>query len=245
MTDVLTNPAWHALIGAHARARGQRTASLAATTPTSRCSTRSTTPTAEAWERPSHALATNGVVVLFREAPLPPPPDGWRTVFAGEGYQMVRRASSPALPPLPATDPDTGRRVTIARRSPTTTSTRWSTSSLAPSPVRFAAARSSSAGTSASSTTTRSSPWPVGDSGPPGYCEVSAVCTDPTRAPPRLRVDRDGARRRRRSPSRRRHADAARRRRQRLGAAPSYEQLGFEVSRKCGFAAMQVPRSPQ
>ena len=78
---------------------------------------------------------------------------------------------------------------------------------------------------------------------PAGYCEVSAVCTDPSARrrgyasiltarvaddiaaegdTPMLHVADDN--------------DSAR---------AAYEQLGFEVSRKCGFAAMQVPRSPR
>jgi len=56
-------------------------------------------------------LAAGEVVVLFREAPLPPAPQGWKQGFQGEGYQMVRNAPSVDVPKVPAIDPTTGKRV--------------------------------------------------------------------------------------------------------------------------------------
>lgn len=240
MTDALINPAWHALIGAHASHADSRGVARRYDPDVSVFHAIDAF-TAEAWDDVAH-LATGGVVVFLREAPLPPPPDGWRTAFAGEGYQMVRRSSSPALPPLPATDPDTGARVT----------SRALTHDDVDAMVDLV---------------TRTQPGPfrrgtielggyigifhedalVAMAGrrfrPPGYCEVSAVCTDPSARrrgyasiltarvaddiaaegdTPMLHVADDN--------------DSAR---------AAYEQLGFEVSRKCGFAAVQVPQSPR
>ena len=240
MTDVLTNPAWHALIGAHASHADSRGIARRYDPDVSVFHAIDAF-TAEAWEDVAR-LATNGVVVFLREAPLPPPPDGWRTAFAGEGYQMVRRASSPALPPLPATDPDTGARRDIARPHPRRRRRdgrpRHSHPARSVPPRHDRARRVHRHLPRGRSRRHGRSSLPA-----PGYCEVSAVCTDPTARrrgyasiltarvaddiaaegdTPMLHVADDN--------------DSAR---------AAYEQLGFEVSRKCGFAAMQVPRSPR
>jgi ribosomal protein S18 acetylase RimI-like enzyme len=239
MTDVLTNPAWHALIGAH-KSHAEAHGAARRYHPDISVFYAIGEPTTHAWDDAAH-LATDGIAVLLREAPLPQPPDGWRTVFSGEGYQMVRPTPSPSMPPLPSTDPATGQRVSLR--------------DLATADID-----------SMVDLVTRTEPGPfrpgtielggyigifhddtlVAMAGrrfrPPGYCEVSAVCTDPSARrrgyasivtakvadaiaaegdTPMLHVADDN------------HS-----------ARAAYEQLGFEVSRKCGFAAMRPPRRP-
>ncbi len=109
MTDVLRNAAWHALLGpqsGHSEARGVARRFH----PDVSVFYAIDEPTSDAWDDLA-TLAAGEVVVLFREAPLPPAPEGWKQVFQGEGYQMVRNAPSVDVPEVPAIDPTTGQRV--------------------------------------------------------------------------------------------------------------------------------------
>ncbi len=214
MTDVLTNPAWHALVGAHA-SHADSHGIARRYDPDISVFHAIDAPTAEAWEDVAH-LATNGIVVFLREAPLAPPPDGWRTAFAGEGYQMVRRAARPRSPPLPAHRP--GRR---ERASTSRALTHDDVDAMVDLVTR-----------------TQPGPFRPGTIELGGYIGIfhdgrsrrhgrpplpaHRLLRDergvhrPDRSSTWLRVDLDGARRRRHR-RRRRHADAARRGRQRLG----------------------------
>lgn len=240
MTDVLTNPAWHALVGAHASHADSHGAARRYR-PDISVFHAIDEPTSDAWDDVAQ-LASGGIVVFLREAPLPAPPDGWRTAFSGEGYQMVRRAQSPAVPPLPATDPATGARVSLRELATADVDAMVDlVARTEPGPFRAGTIELGGyLGIFHDDTL-------VAMAGrrfrPAGYCEVSAVCTDHTARrrgyasiltarvsddiaaegdTPMLHVADNN--------------DSAR---------VAYEQLGFEVSRKCGFAAMQVPRSPQ
>ena len=240
MTDVLTNPAWHTLIGAHASHTDSRGIARRYDPDVSVFHAIDAF-TAEAWEDVAH-LATNGVVVFLREAPLPHlQTDGGRPSRA----RATRWCGAPARPRCRRCRPPTRTR---AARVTSRALTHDDVDAMV-------------------DLVTRTQPGPfrpgtielggyigifhedalVAMAGrrfrPPGYCEVSAVCTDPTARrrgyasiltarvaddiaaegdTPMLHVADDN--------------DSAR---------AAYEQLGFEVSRKCGFAAMQVPRSPQ
>ena len=109
MTDVLANAVWHSLLGPqsdHAEGHGLARRFH----PDVSVFYAIDEPTADAWDDLA-ALAQSEVVVLFREAPLPAAPEGWKQVFQGEGHQMVREAVSRDVPALPSTDPTTGQRV--------------------------------------------------------------------------------------------------------------------------------------
>ena len=240
MTDVLTNPAWHALIGAHASHADSHGAARRYH-PDVSVFYAVDEPMAQAWNDLAH-LATNGITVLLREAPLPRPPNGWKTVFSGEGYQMVRRKTSPSLPPLPSTDPATGQRVSW--RSLTTDDvdamvdlvTRTEPGPFRPRTIELGGY----IGIFHDDTL-------VAMAGrrfrPAGFCEVSAVCTDPiarrrgyasiltTKVADAIAAEGD-------TPMLHVADDNH-------SARAAYEQLGFDVSRKCGFAAMRVPRRPE
>jgi ribosomal protein S18 acetylase RimI-like enzyme len=108
--DVLDNAGWHALVGPHAgfavgegRARAYRDdvsvfhAAL--------------DDSAGSWED-LRFLARDGVVVLFRGQPITPP-EGWHQAFRGEGHQMVLTGPLPSVPPPPSVDPGTGAAVTV------------------------------------------------------------------------------------------------------------------------------------
>src|SRR4029450_7387406 len=99
MPDVLTNPAWYALVGAHA-SHADSHGLARRYDPDVSVFHAIDEPTAEAWDDLAQ-LATNKVVVLFREAPLPEPPAGWKVLFSGEGHQMVRTTPAASGPTLP------------------------------------------------------------------------------------------------------------------------------------------------
>jgi predicted GNAT family acetyltransferase len=56
--------------------------------------------------------SSEGVVVLFRTDGITPPA-GWTEMFGGDGHQMVLTGPPAATPELPAVDPTTGAAVTM------------------------------------------------------------------------------------------------------------------------------------
>ena len=91
MTDVLANAVWHSLLNAHApHADGHGVARRY--DPDVSVFHGIDEPSDDAWDDLA-ALATNGVVVLFRESPLPEPPCGV------EGAVRGRRAPDGAQEP--------------------------------------------------------------------------------------------------------------------------------------------------
>ena len=99
MTDVLANAVWHSLRSSHtAHAEGDGLARRY--DPDVSIFHAIDEPSDGAWTDLA-PLATNSVVVLFRESPLPEPPAGWKVLFAGEGHQMVRTSRGAASPQLP------------------------------------------------------------------------------------------------------------------------------------------------
>jgi ribosomal protein S18 acetylase RimI-like enzyme len=240
VTDVLTNAAWHSLVGpqsglaeTHGLARRFH--------PDVSVFYAIDEPTAGAWDDLA-TLAHGDVVVLFREAPLPPAPEGWKQVFQGEGYQMVRAAPSVDVPVLPSSDPATGQRV--SQRALTDADVDTMVDLVArtePGPFRPRTIELGGyVGIFHDDTL-------VAMAGRrfhlPGYVEVSAVCTDPGARQrgygaivttlvadqiaaegntPMLHVAETN--------------DAAR---------SVYEKLGFVISRTCEFAAFRAPRPPR
>jgi ribosomal protein S18 acetylase RimI-like enzyme len=107
--DVLDNAAWHALRGPHATvAEGDGAARRYR--PDVSVFHAARDDSAESWAD-LQPLAVDGVVVLFRGEPMTPPA-GWERRFGGEGHQMVLDGPPAPTPDLPAVDPTTGQQVT-------------------------------------------------------------------------------------------------------------------------------------
>jgi ribosomal protein S18 acetylase RimI-like enzyme len=230
MTDVLTNAVWHSLLNAHAPHADEHGVARRYD-PDVSVFHGIDEPSEDAWDDLA-ALATNGVVVLFRESPLPEPPAGWKVLFAGEGHQMVRKDSGADVPELPdiatmrpLTDDDVPAMVDLVTRTE-------------PGPFR---PRTIDLGGYIGIFHDEVLVAMAGQRlHPPGYVEVSAVCTDPsarrrryasivtvavaeaiaeTGETPMLHVADDNP-----------------------NARAVYEQLGFVTVRMCGFTALGVPR---
>ncbi|HTN80942.1 MAG TPA: GNAT family N-acetyltransferase [Acidimicrobiales bacterium] len=230
MSDVLANAVWHSLGGGH-KVHAQGNGLARGYDPDVSVFHAIDQPTPDAW----HALAgiaTNGVVVLFREAPLPDPPAGWRVLFAGEGHQMVRTSPGTDAPPLPREA--TMRSLTVDDvDAMTELVTRTEPGPWRPRTVELGGYVGIFHGHALVAMAGRRL-WP------PGYREISAVCTDPSARRrgygsivtnavadaiaaegdvPMLHVADDNP-----------------------NARAVYEQLGFETVRMCGFSALGVPR---
>jgi GNAT superfamily N-acetyltransferase len=232
MNDVLTNAVWHSLLNAHASYADEHGAARRYD-PDVSVFHGIDEPSDDAWNDLA-ALGTNGVVVLFRESPLAEPPAGWKVLFAGEGHQMVRKSSDADVPELPdiATmraliDDDIPAMVDLVARTE-------------PGPFR---PRTIDLGGYVGIFHDDALVAMAGQRlHPPGYVEVSAVCTDPSARrrgyasivtvavadaiaesgdTPMLHVADDNP-----------------------NARAVYEQLGFVTVRMCGFMALGVPRSP-
>jgi ribosomal protein S18 acetylase RimI-like enzyme len=108
---VLDNAGWHSLLGPHADvaegdglARRYRPAVSVFHATADR--------DASSWADLVPLASSEGTVVLFRTGDITPPP-GWTQLFAGDGHQMVLTGPLATTPRLPATDPDTGEVVTM------------------------------------------------------------------------------------------------------------------------------------
>ena len=126
------------------------------------------------------------------------------------------------------------------RLGPSQTSPRCSTSSLARSPGRSCPGRSRSAPISASGAAARSSRWAGERMRPPGWSEISAVCTDPAHRGQGLAgrlVRAVGAVIRERGDVPFLHAAASN-----AAGIRLYEELGFTLRRELLFAALRAPR---
>jgi ribosomal protein S18 acetylase RimI-like enzyme len=112
VTDhVLDNAGWHSLVGAHADlAEGSGQARRYRPAVSVFHATADTSPAA--WADLLPLASSDGVVVLFRVGGIQPP-DGWTEKFGGDGHQMVLTKPLADVPALPATDPETGRAVTM------------------------------------------------------------------------------------------------------------------------------------
>jgi ribosomal protein S18 acetylase RimI-like enzyme len=112
MTEhVLDNAGWHALTGPHAgfaegdgRARRYR--------PDISVFHAASDDSPESWAAAAGLATRDGIVVLFRVEALTAP-EGWMEVFGGDGYQMVLTEPLGAVPDLPSADPATGHAVTM------------------------------------------------------------------------------------------------------------------------------------
>jgi ribosomal protein S18 acetylase RimI-like enzyme len=108
---VLDNAGWHSLVGTHAglaegggRARRYRPAVSVFHAIADRDEA--------SWADLVPLASSEGVVVLFRTDGITPPA-GWTEMFGGDGHQMVLTGPPAATPELPAVDPTTGAAVTM------------------------------------------------------------------------------------------------------------------------------------
>ncbi len=207
MTDVLANAVWHSLTGAH-RGFADGEGLARRYDPDVSVFHAFEDPTPAAWNDLA-AVATVGIVVLFRESPVPEPPTGWKVLSAGEGHQMVRKSRTADVAKLPAdattrtlTDDDVPAMVDLVARTE-------------PGPFR---PRTNELGGYIGIFHDDALVAMAGQRfHPPGYVEVSVVCTDPGARRRGLRVDRHEPRGRC-DRGDRRDADAACRRHERLGS---------------------------
>lgn len=172
---VLDNAAWHALRGTHAPfAEGGERALRYHPDVSVFHAVPDNDPAS--WSAVAD-LATDGVVVLFRGTPIEPPA-GWTRVFGGEGYQMVLAADAEAAPSLPNVDPATG--AAVAMRPLATDDVEPMLALIKttkPGPFRprtielggYVGIFHDDTLVAMAGRRTR----------PPGYCEISAVCTHP------------------------------------------------------------------
>ncbi len=232
MTDVLANAVWHSLTGAH-RGFADGEGLARRYDPDVSIFHAFEDPTTAAWNDLA-AVATAGIVVLFRESPMPEPPTGWKVLAAGEGHQMVRKSRAVDVAKLPGdattrslTDDDVPAMVDLVARTE-------------PGPFR---PRTNELGGYIGIFHDDALVAMAGQRfHPPGYVEVSAVCTDPS-----------ARRRGYASIVTSAVADAI----EATGETPMlhvadtnnsaravYEQIGFVTVRMCMFTAFRVPRPP-
>jgi GNAT superfamily N-acetyltransferase len=234
---LLDNAGWQALVGPHAafaegdgRARRYR--------PDVSVFYAAADDSPNSWADVGGLATGDGVVVLFRVGPLTAPA-GWTEVFVGDGYQMVLTEPLAAVPDLPATDPATGHAVTMRPLTDDDVDAMVTLVALTePGPFRprtielggyvgifHGAEVVAMAGRRLA---------------PPGYREVSAVCTHPdarrrgygsivSAAVARAILDQGE------TPFLHVAVDNA-------AAVPVYEQLGFSTRGVARFAAYRIPR---
>ena len=235
--DVLDNAAWHALVGPHrqfAEVGGQARRYRSDVTPFHAAPDDS----AESWRDLAVLAGQDGTVVVFRGSPVSPPAD-WKHVFVGDGQQMVLASSAPtAVPDLPATDPATGKRVAMRALGDADVGAMVGLVKLTePGPFR---PRTIALGGYVGIFHDDQLVAMAGQRlRPPGYCEVSAVCTHPD------------ARRRGYASIVSAHVAgviAGRGETPFLHLAATntvaravYEQLGFTVTRAVSFGAYRIP----
>jgi ribosomal protein S18 acetylase RimI-like enzyme len=234
---VLDNAGWHALTGPHAgfaegdgRARRYR--------PDVSVFHAAADDSPEAWDSVAPLATRDGIVVLFRVGALTAP-DGWNEVLAGDGYQMVLTEPLGDVPDLPATDPVTGHAVTMRPLGDGDVDAMVALVELTePGPFRR---RTIELGGYIGVFHGDALVAMAGQRlAPPGYREVSAVCTHPdarrrgyasivSAAVARTILERGE------TPFLHVAVDNA-------PAIPVYEQLGFATRGVARFAAYRVPR---
>ncbi len=173
--DVLDNAGWHALDGPHApfaqgvgKARRYR--------PDVSVFHAAPDDGADAWAA-LEDLTVDGMVVLFRGLPMSPP-SGWQRVRGGDAHQMVLDGPSRPVRGLPAVDAATGSRVTS--RTLVDDDLEEMTSLVAlTEPGPFRPRTIDLGGYTGIFHDQRLVAMAGQRLRPPGYCEVSAVCTHP------------------------------------------------------------------
>jgi ribosomal protein S18 acetylase RimI-like enzyme len=173
---VLDNAGWHALTGPHA-AFAQCSGRARRYDPAVSVFHAAPDDSEEAWRDLAALASSDGIVVVFRGLPVTPPP-GWVQVFGGDGHQMVLTGALAEVPELPAVDPGTGRRVTLRPLGVDDVDEMSALVALTePGPFR---PRTIELGGYIGIFHDDELVAMAGQRlRPPGYCEVSAVCTHP------------------------------------------------------------------
>jgi ribosomal protein S18 acetylase RimI-like enzyme len=235
--DVLDNAGWHSLVGPHAhlavgggQARAYRddVSIFHAATDDSPAS----------WDDLRPLATADGVVVLFRGDPITVPA-GWREVFRGDGHQMVLTGSLPAVPPPPPVDPPSGAAVSVRPLGDADAPAMVDLVALT-EPGPFRPRTHELGGYVGIFHDDRLVAMAGRRMHPPGFVEVSAVCTHPD------------ARRRGYASVVSAHVAAAILEEgetpflhvavTNTGAYAVYEQLGFTTRRVVAYGAYRVPR---
>jgi ribosomal protein S18 acetylase RimI-like enzyme len=173
---VLDNAGWHALNGPHAPfAQGGGRARRY--DPDVSVFHAAVDDSEDAWRDLAALASPEGIVVVFRAPPVTPPA-GWVQVFGGVGHQMVPAGTFASLPELPGVDPGTGRRVTLRSLDRDDRDAMIALVALTePGPFR---PRTIELGGYIGIFHDDELVAMAGQRlRPPGYCEVSAVCTHP------------------------------------------------------------------
>lgn len=233
---LLDNAAWHSLVGAHAGvARGSGLARRYRSDISVFHAAESDDE--EAWADLARVATRDGTVVIFRGAPVTPPA-GWRCLHSGQGFQMVLASELSEVDELAPVDEATGRPVTLRSLDDADIDQMLALVELTePGPFQRRTLDLGGyigifhAGELVAMAGQRLRP--------PGYCEVSAVCTRPDARrrgcasivsaqvataisargeTPFLHVATDNA-----------------------AARQVYERLGFEVRRTVSFGVYRVP----
>jgi len=223
---VLDNPAWHALRGTHQRFAIARGGALAYDPEVSPFVGLPDDADPGVWDELA-ALVGPGVEVALT-GPLTTPPDGWQVAWAGDGVQMVAVAvdaqPEPEAVVLGAADvPDMLDLVARTQPGPFRPRTVELGTYLG---IRREGRLVAMAGERVQ---------------PPGWTEISAVCTDPDHrgqglAARLVRAVVHGVRER--GDEAILHASATN-----TGAIRLYERLGFEVRRPVRFVAVRTPQA--
>jgi ribosomal protein S18 acetylase RimI-like enzyme len=235
--DVLDNAGWHSLVGPHAAFAVEHGAARAYRDDVSVFhATPDDSP--DAWADLVPLATADGVVVLFRGDPITVP-EGWHESFRGDGHQMVLTGPLPAVPPPPAVDPVTGAAVTMRDLGAGDAPAMVELVALT-EPGPFRARTHELGGYVGIFHDERLVAMAGRRLHPPGFVEVSAVCTHPdarrrgyasvVSALVAERILADGD-----TPFL--HVAVSN-----TGAYAVYEQLGFTTRRTVAFGAYRVPR---
>jgi len=222
--SVLDNPAWHALRGTHQRFALAGGAALAYEPEISPFAALSDDAVASAWDDLAALVGPGAEVALT--GPLTTPPDGWQVEWAGDGVQMIAVAvdAQPDPEAVVLGAADVPEMLDLVARTQ-------------PGPFR---PRTVELGTYLG---IRRDGRLVAMAGervqPPGWTEISAVCTDPDHrgqglAARLVRAVVHGVRER--GDEAILHASSTN-----TGAIRLYERLGFEVRRPVRFVAVRTP----
>jgi len=172
---VLDNAVWHALRGPQARfALGTGSARRYDPEVSVFCALDNT---AAGWRDLAGLAGDDGIVVVSRVAPIAPAV-GWERIQGGVGHQMVSTGEPLGVPVLPSTDPTTGEPVTMRVLGADDAEAMIALVALA-QPGPFRPRTYELGGYVGIFHADRLVAMAGQRMRPPGYCEISAVCTHP------------------------------------------------------------------
>ena len=174
--SVLDNAGWHALLGPH-ESFAEGAGPVRRYRPDVAGFTAAADDDPASWAALVPLASSDGVVVLFRVDPITTPP-GWTQLFGGDGHQMVLTEPLAEVADLPLADAETGAPVTMRALGDGDVDAMVALVALTePGPFRT---RTIELGGYVG---IFHGPDLVAMAGqrlaPPGFCEVSAVCTHP------------------------------------------------------------------